>query len=131
VDDELTEIYENAVQEMKRIDHIIFVTLKYTRTVDVLQSIMERMIAAIDCMLDLLLEHYRLKGEIESYQASPGLKVDQIRKLKDDDMIKTMLDFYMMLRRASRAEFEVINEYKRHVGMVIKKADGYMTQFLA
>jgi hypothetical protein len=124
MDEELTEIYENAVQEMKRIDHIIFVTLKYTRTADVLKSIVERMIAAIDCMLDLLLEFYKLKGEIESYQASPGLKVDQIRQLTDDDRIKELLDFYMLMRRTSRAEYDVINEYKRHVGMVIKQADG-------
>ncbi|MFP4117508.1 MAG: hypothetical protein ACLFTR_01145 [Candidatus Woesearchaeota archaeon] len=54
--EELEDIYQDVIQEMKRIDHIIFVTLKYTRTVDVLKSIIARMIAAFDFMLDLILE---------------------------------------------------------------------------
>ncbi len=120
----LEEIYRNTVQEMKRIDHIIFVTLKYTRTVDVLKSIITRMIAAFDHVLDLILESYKDSGDIESYPTSPGLKVDQIRKLTEDDKIMEILDFYLMLRRASRSEYQVINEYKRHVGMVMQKPDG-------
>ncbi|MFW6230532.1 MAG: hypothetical protein ACOC32_00740 [Nanoarchaeota archaeon] len=124
MNEELEEIYTNAVQEIKRIDHIIFVTLKYTRTADVLKSIITRMIAAFEFMVDLLLEFYKEKGEIEDYHTSPGLKVDQLRKLMDDDKISEMLDFYMMLRRLSRAEYDVINEYKRHVGMVIEQLDG-------
>ncbi|MFP4117509.1 MAG: hypothetical protein ACLFTR_01150 [Candidatus Woesearchaeota archaeon] len=50
--------------------------------------------------------------------------MDQIRKLTQDDKIAELLDFYLMLRRASRSEYEVINEYKRHVGMVMQKSDG-------
>ena len=122
--EELEDIYQNTVQEMKRIDHIIFVTLKYTRTVDVLKSIITRMIAAFDFVLDLILESYKESGDIEDYPTSPGLKVDQLRKLTDDDRIAEILDFYLMLRRASRSEYTVINEYKRHVGMVMQKADG-------
>ncbi|MFW5852829.1 MAG: hypothetical protein ACOCUR_02265 [Nanoarchaeota archaeon] len=124
MDEELTDIFSNAVQELKRIDHIIFVTLKYTRTVDVLKSIIQRMIAAIDFILDLILEYYKLEGEIDSYQTSPGLKVDQIRNLTNDDKILEMLDFYLLLRKATRAEYETINEYKRHVGMVMTDMSG-------
>ena len=124
MEEELEDIYQNTVQEMKRIDHIIFVTLKYTRTVDVLKSIITRMIAAFDFMLDLILEQYRISGDIDSYPTSPGLKVDKIRNLTEDDKITEMLEFYLMLRKASRSEYEVINEYKRHVGMVMQKADG-------
>ncbi len=124
MDDELNDIYLNVVQEMKRIDHIIFVTLKYTRTVDVLKSIILRMIAAFDYMIDLILEMYKKKGELDSVPTSPGLKVDQLRKLSEDDKITEMLDFYLTLRRVSRSEYETINEYKRHVGMVVQNPDG-------
>ena len=122
--EELELIYQNTVQELKRIDHIIFVTLKYTRTVDVLKSIITRMIAAFDYVLDLILESYREKGDIDSYPNSPGLKVDQIRKMVEDDKIAEILDFYLKLRKISRSEYKTINEYKRHVGMVIEEADG-------
>ena len=40
----MIESLENAKEELKRIDHLIYVTLKYTRTVDVLLSVVERMV---------------------------------------------------------------------------------------
>ena len=60
----MTENLENAKEELKRIDHLIYVTLKYTRTVDVLLSVVERMIklsqekfgyvqALVDCNISI------------------------------------------------------------------------------
>jgi len=36
----MRESIENAVEELKRVDHSIFVSLKYTRTVDILVNIL-------------------------------------------------------------------------------------------
>lgn len=124
MNEELQEIYHDAVQELKRVDHMIYVSLKYTRTVDVLQSLIERMIASFDFQLDLILENFKEKGTIESYQKSPGLKCNTIRENTEDETIRELLDFYLLLRRLTRAEYDTINEYKRHVGMVVTHADG-------
>ena len=123
MNEELQMKYYVTVQELNRIDHMIFVTLKYTRTVDVLKSIVQRMIGAFDFMLDLILEYHRQKGEIENFQKSPGLKCDQIRELTEDETIKDILTMYLLLRRLTRSEYDTINEYKRHVGMVIETPD--------
>lgn len=40
----MKESLDKAVEELKRIDHLVFVSLKYTRTADVLKSIIQRMI---------------------------------------------------------------------------------------
>ena len=40
-----------AREELKRVDHLIFVSLKYTRTVDVLKSVLTRLINCFECII--------------------------------------------------------------------------------
>ena len=42
----MIETLENAKEELKRVDHLIFVSLKYTRTVDVLLNVINRIISS-------------------------------------------------------------------------------------
>jgi hypothetical protein len=120
INDNLTE----AVREIKRIDHLIYVSLKYTRTADVIKSVVERMIEFFNQIIDSLLEFYQEEGKIDVIQKSPGLKCDQLRTVCEDDKIIEMIDFYLMLRKVIRFDFTVINEYKRHVGRVTQFPDG-------
>ncbi len=43
----MLESLDLAKEEIKRADHLMYVSLKYTRTVDILKSIIERLINAI------------------------------------------------------------------------------------
>ena len=52
----MKESLQDAKEELKRIDHLIYVTLKYTRTVDVFLSIIERMINSYEFIIDVLLK---------------------------------------------------------------------------
>ena len=44
-DEEFKETIDLAYDELKRLDHLIFVSLKYTRTADMLKQVMKRMIS--------------------------------------------------------------------------------------
>ena len=48
---------EEAREELKRADHLIYVSLKYTRTVDVIKSVIDRLISCLDFVIDKLLDH--------------------------------------------------------------------------
>ena len=120
IDESLHETYA----ELKRIDHLIFVSLKYTRTVDVIISVVERMINLFNLLIDVLLEFYKEEGKIDNIQKSPGLKCDQLRSAADNEKINEMIDFYLLLRRIVRMEHDTINEYKRHVGLVVELDPG-------
>jgi hypothetical protein len=121
---EMSEQLHEALQESKRIDHLIFVSLKYTRTVDVIVSILERMINFFNFLVEALLEYYKEKGMVDVIQKSPGLKCDQLKGVSSDSKIHEMIDFYILLRRLVRIDRSTINEYKRHVAMVVKLDDG-------
>jgi hypothetical protein len=114
----MNEALQLALQELKRADHSIAVSLKYTRTVDVIKSIIERLINTIGFALDALLHHAKTQKKITEIPAMPRVKVDQIKKLyADDRMIVDFCDFYLLLRRIDKAKFDRAQEYRRHVTM--------------
>jgi len=112
------EALERAQQELNRADHLIYVSLKYTRTVDVLKSIIERLIAAIDAGLDALLHEAKKSGDIPAVPTLPRLKIEALKKIHgDNDQLKHYLSFYLLLRKLDKAKFERAQEFRRHVTM--------------
>ncbi len=107
-----------AIQELKRADHSIAVSLKYTRTVDVIKSIIERLINTIAHCLDALLAHAKLQKKIAEIPPLPRVKVDVVKKVyAEDRTIVDFCEFFLVLRRVDKAKFERAQEYRRHVTM--------------
>lgn len=113
----------NAKEEIKRADHLIFVSLKYTRTVDVLKSVIERLISTFDCCITAILEYLKEKKKIDSLPKSPGSRVEIIRDKLDDQKIIEFIDFYSVLKKITRAKFTKHSEFRRHVTM-LAEVDG-------
>ncbi len=112
------EALERALQEVKRADHLTYVSLKYTRTVDVLKSIIERLIATIDAGFDALLHTAKAEGKIPAVPTLPRLKVEALKKIyAEHEQLKSYIDFYLLLRKLDKARFERAQEYRRHVTM--------------
>ena len=119
------ESLQSAVQELKRADHSIAVSLKYTRTVDVIKSIVERLINTIGFELDALVAHAKTQKKIAEVSALPRVKVEQVKKLYETDRtIVDFCDFYLLLRRIDKAKFDRTQEYRRHVTMTAHLDDG-------
>ena len=118
---------DNAQDELKRVDHLVYVSLKYTRTVDILKSIIQRLINAYDFAILALLEMFGKKELVDNIPKSPGLRTKILRELyKDEEIILEFIDFYHLLRDLSRAEFTRRREFRRHVTMTAMLQDGEM-----
>ena len=119
------EALQLSSQELKRADHSIAVSLKYTRTVDVIRSIIERLINTVGFCLDALLAHAKAKKKITEIPQILRLKVEEVKKLyAADKFIIDFCDFYLLLRRIHKARFERSQEYRRHVTMTAHLDDG-------
>lgn len=115
----MEETLFDAKQELKRVDHLIFVSLKYTRTADVLKNVIERLVSSIDLMVLALLEHAKEENRIEEIPAAPIKRCDELALLyKDDTMVSELCGFYTLLRRINKMDYDKENEYRRHVGMI-------------
>lgn len=109
------ETLEQAHQEIKRADHLLYVSLKYTRTVDVLRSIVERLINACDAGMSVLLEKAAKEKKIEKIPTIPKHRVDQL--LITYPELKDYCELYTVFRKIAKANYDRSQEYRRHVTM--------------
>lgn len=116
----MEDSFEKAIDEFKRVDHLFYVSLKYTRTVDVLKNVMERIITCIDFCMESLLRYAREKGQLaEDTPKNAGLKAELVKKTYSHfPEIADTADFYLKLRKLVRAEYAKREEFRRHVTMI-------------
>ncbi len=121
----MNKYLEQARKEIQRTEHLIFVSLKYTRTVDVLKSVVERLISTFDMCIKALLYKLQEEEKVEDIPKSPGLCARILGEYyEDEDEFTEFLNFYYLLRKLSRAEFNRRNEYRRHVTMTAHLQEG-------
>jgi hypothetical protein len=113
---------DSATEELKRVDHLIFVTLKYTRTVDIIRNVLKRLQSALDFAAIEMLEWAMENGKIDSVPKAPLLRLQYLKKLfPQDKQIVEIVDFYMMIRQIVLSEYKKKEEYRKNVAMVTKE----------
>jgi len=113
----MRETIENAVEELKRVDHSIFVSLKYTRTVDILINILIRMVDCYEFLIFALLKYAlenKMIGEIPSTPKERAVLMKQIFKEQE---VHDNIDLYLLLKAMLKSNYTRENEYRRHVTM--------------
>ena len=115
----MKESYDEAIQELKRVDHLFWVSLKYTRTVDVIKHVIERLISCIGYGLEALLKYAKEKKLVASIPANVGLRCDLLKEIFPENLeLIDYINFYIMLRKLSKAEYTKKEEFRRHVTMI-------------
>jgi hypothetical protein len=116
----MKEALENARQELKRVDHLFWVSLKYTRTVDVIRNTVQRLINVFDFGLDSILKHAKENKVIDNVPKNPGLKCDLLKQtFPDNEELLGYVDLYLKLRKMLKVEYTKKEEYRRHVAMIV------------
>ena len=110
-----------AREELKRLEHIIYVSLKYTRTVDVIRNALNRMVSTYDLIIEAFLEKAKEEGKIEVLTKSPALRARNMAKAyEDDEDLQKYLKFYTYLKNILKQQFQKREEFRRHVTMVVQ-----------
>ncbi len=125
----MEEAMHDAKQELKRVDHLIYVSLKYTRTADVLKNVIERLVSAYDNLVLVILRSAKEQGLVEEVSPAPLRRYEQIKEIFPED--KTLLDlveFYVYIRKLNKLEYGSECEYRRHVAMLFEM-DGQKIKF--
>jgi hypothetical protein len=109
---------DNAKEELKRADHLFYVSLKYTRTVDVIKSIVERLINATMYALEAILHHLKDEGQIDDVSKLPVKRAKVVREMfANDEFIQETIKLFLFLRKVDKAPFTRTQEFRRHVTM--------------
>jgi len=113
----MRDAIENAVEELKRVDHSIFVSLKYTRTVDILINILIRMVDCYEFLILALLKYALDKKMIGEIPSTPKERAVLIKEIYKEQEVHDNIDLYLLLKAMLKSTYTRENEYRRHVAM--------------
>jgi len=116
----MNENEDVVLESLKRADHLINVSLKYTKTVDVIRNTILRLLEACDILITEGLEHKKNKKKIKEVPKTPKERADLLYKVfKKKKNIKVYLDFFHLLRRIKISSYGKREEYRKNVAMII------------
>lgn len=111
----------DAREELKRFEHIIYVSLKYTRTVDVLINALHRLISVYDLIIEAFLEKLKEEGKLDNLPKSPARRATQLGELlPEDEELQKYLHFYSFVKTVLNKPYKRREEFRRHVTFVVE-----------
>lgn len=122
--DYINELLLDAREELKRLEHIIYVSLKYTRTVDVILNALKRLLGIYDLIIEALLEKAKNENLITTLPKSPALGAKRLAEIyPEDEELQNYLSFYSFLKNVLKLPYSKRREYRRHVTLVVDLGD--------
>lgn len=107
---------DSSMGQVLRADHLFHVTLKYTRTSDVIKNTLNRLVTALEYAITEILEKKKIKG----IPAIALLKADLLRrKFPKNKQIQELVRFYNKLKKIDKGQFRVKEEYRKNVAIIM------------
>ncbi len=117
---ERIDLMEEIIQEKISADHLLYVSLKYTKTGDVIVNLLLRWKKMIELSIDELLKHAKKKKKISSVPSNPVGKIESIRKLyKKDKNFLDVIDMYEMFRKIETLRKESSGEFRKNITLKV------------
>ncbi len=111
---------EEIIQEKISADHLLYVSLKYTKTCDVIINLLLRWRKMIETAIIAILKHAKKKKKISEVPANPIGQIEAVRKLfKKDQNFQEVIDMYEMFRKIEELRKERIGEFRKNVTLKV------------
>ncbi|MCR4327033.1 MAG: hypothetical protein NUV46_00445 [Nanoarchaeota archaeon] len=111
---------EDIIQEKISADHLLYVSLKYTKTCDVIMNLLLRWRKMIDICIIHVLNDAKSKGKISEVSDNAIGRINEVKKvLKKDQVAINTIDFFMMLRKIESLKTERIGEFRKNVNLQV------------
>ncbi len=107
---------EDIIQEKIRADHLLYVSLKYTKTCDIIVNLLLRWRKMIETSIDEILKHAKSRKKISSISSSPLGRMEEVKKLfrKNKEFLE-VIEVYEMLRKIEDLRKDRIGEFRKNV----------------
>ncbi|MBI2669246.1 hypothetical protein HYX14_05375 [Candidatus Woesearchaeota archaeon] len=117
----MNEYLFEAQEELKRLEHLVYVSLKYTRTVDVLENALHRVVSTFDLIIYGFLIKAQEEGKMTAIPKSPALCATKLGELYPDDAeLQKYLTFYAFVKNVLKSKHGKREEYRRHVTLIVE-----------
>ncbi len=113
---------EKIIQEKISADHLLYVSLKYTKTTEVMLNLIERWRSMIESAVDKLMEKAKKQKLIKTIPDAPKMRIISIREIyKKNQVIVLTMDMYEFFKKVEKLEKIRENEFRKNV--VLKVLD--------
>jgi len=121
----MEECLLEAREELKRLEHIIYVSLKYTRTVDVILNALNRMVSTYDYIIEAFLLKAQEEEKIDVLVKSPALRAKiLLQTYPEDKELADYIRFYAFLKDLLKRPYLKREEFRRHVTLIAEFEKG-------
>jgi len=103
-------------KEMKAAQHLLYVSMKYTKTGDVILNLMHRWKIMIEYAVDSMLKKLKKQKKIKEIPVAPKLKMLLlVDALKKEEVVRGALTLYGFFRRVDNLENFKEHEFRKNV----------------
>jgi hypothetical protein len=118
---------ERIIQEKISADHLLYVSLKYTKTCDVILNLIARWHSMIELGMESLLKKAKSKKMISSIPSAPKSKLDVLKKrFSRHPDVKDTLELYEFFKRVENASKLRENEFRKNVTLKVMDRGDYV-----
>jgi len=111
---------EEIIQEKISADHLLYVSLKYTKTCDVIVNLLLRWRLMIEISINALLSKAKQNKKLSKIPENSVKKIGELKKIyKRDKEITNVIEFYEMLRKLETLKKEESGEFRKNVNLKI------------
>ena len=108
----MSETLEKIIKEKISADHLLYVSMKYTKTCDVMINLLKRWKIMMDYAFDAILAKAKKKKIIKSIPTAPKLKIDLVKKTfeKNPEIMDALKEYELfklidILKKTKEHEF--------------------------
>ena len=110
--------------EKKMAQHLFYVSLKYTKTGDVILNLIERWKKMIDFCVELLLRKAKKAKKIKEIPEAPKAKELVVKGAYKDELVQKVMDLYALFRRIPYAKKISEHEFRKNIAIRIIEEGG-------
>ena len=99
-----------------RADHLFHVTLKYTRTGDVIKNIIKRLVNSLEYAISEILEKKKAKDIPPIALMRASVLKKKFSRNKD---IQELINFYLYLKKLDKGQYKSKEEYRKGVAIIV------------
>ncbi|MDD5651459.1 MAG: hypothetical protein PHF86_13775 [Candidatus Nanoarchaeia archaeon] len=112
----MLEALEEAKNEIRRADHLIFISMRYARTCDVILNVIKKLMSSYDYCILALLKKLEKDKKIKHVPASPMERAEFVDKhIKG---AKSFIKQYKLFKKIVKCEYTSREEYKKNITLI-------------
>ena len=95
----MKDYLDRLKSELRRAEHLFYVSLKYTRTVDVIRSVIERFMNAFDVGMEGLLVKTKKRRKTLEIPEQPRKRCEVVKEIfAEDEICKSSILFFTFFK---------------------------------